>query len=67
MIDIQVNGEKQCVDEGVTITALLQTLSLNPERILVEYNKEVCPPETLPVTILQNGDALELIEFVAGG
>lgn len=66
-ISILVNGEHRDVAPGLTVAALLETLSVRPTQIAVELNREILPRGRFAVTELGPGDQLEIVTFVGGG
>lgn len=63
---LNINGQQRDFAEPMTISQLLQQLELAPERVVIEFNKEILTAEAHS-TLLQDGDTLELIQFVGGG
>ena len=43
------------------------TRNHHPEKIVVERNRDIVPAGTFAETALQDGDTLELLQFVGGG
>lgn len=66
-MQITVNGTSQQVAVGTTISRLLETLRLDPQRVAVERNLEVVAKDDFADTILADGDSLEIVQFVGGG
>lgn len=64
---IKVNGETQEIQEGVTVLAMLESLGMNPEGTVVERNAEILGKEAFGKTVLEEGDTIEVIQFVGGG
>ena len=64
---ITLNGETHEVKDGLSVLALVLTLELDPKRVAVERNMEIVPKSVHGDTILVDGDALEIVEFVGGG
>lgn len=64
---IQINGEARDVPDKISLTELIEHLSLAPERLAVELNHEVVRRANWPNTILNEGDRLEVVHFVGGG
>lgn len=64
---IEINGEARDVPDQITLTELIEHLSLAPERLAVELNREVVRRALWPKTILKEGDHLEVVHFVGGG
>jgi len=67
MMEIIVNGKQQQVEDGTTLTGLINQLSLDPTRVAVEHNLNVVMRESFDETILAEGDNLEIVQFVGGG
>lgn len=62
-----INGEPREVADGLTIAALLESLSLSPEATVVQRNHDIVTREGYAMTSLAHGDVLELVRFVGGG
>ena len=63
-MNITVNGEITVCNEGATLLDLILRLGLSPEKIVVERNRDIVPAGTFAETALQDGDTLELLQFV---
>jgi sulfur carrier protein len=66
-LHIQVNGESQELPDGSTIEDLVRILSLPVTRIAIELNKNVARRADWAMTILAEGDRVEIVHFVGGG
>ncbi len=64
---VRLNGEAREVEEGSTLQALVESLSLAPERVAVELNGEVVRRAEWPRVTLDEGDRVEVVHFVGGG
>jgi sulfur carrier protein len=64
---VQVNGEPREVAAGSTVLVLLATLGLEGRPVAVERNTEIVPRAQHAVTVLADGDQLEVVQFVGGG
>lgn len=64
---VQVNGEPREVGVGITVSALLASLGLEGRPVAVERNTEIVPRAQHAVTVLAEGDQLEVVQFVGGG
>ncbi len=65
---IQINGEEREFPQGyLSLNELLETLSLQPQRIAVEVNKAIVPRSLWEKTTLKDGDQIEIVHFVGGG
>ncbi len=66
-MQIQINGEARDVPNGLTVSALLIQLGLNPARVAIERNLEILPRAAWGPTQVAAGDRFEIVHFVGGG
>jgi sulfur carrier protein len=64
---VELNGESKELAEGTTLLSLIEQLSLAPERVAVELNRDVVRRPDWPATRLSEGDRVEIVHFVGGG
>lgn len=64
---IQVNGEAREVEDDLNLSGLVTILSLKPEQIAIELNKEVVRRADWVDALLREGDRVEIVHFVGGG
>lgn len=64
---ITVNGETTDIREGETLLELLETQGYRLGVIAVEYNGMILKKEDYGITVLQEGDKIEVVSFVGGG
>ena len=64
---VQVNGEIRELPEQTTLNDLIRQLSLAPERLAIELNRDVVRRARWPETFLREGDQVEIVHFVGGG
>ena len=64
---IQVNGEAREIADPLTLSELVSELSLAPERVAIELNKQVVRRTQWQETMLADGDRIEIVHFVGGG
>lgn len=64
---ITINGKLHDSEPGVSVKALLESLGFDPRKIAVERNLMIVPRSLHPSTLLQDGDKLEIVNFVGGG
>jgi thiamine biosynthesis protein ThiS len=64
---IVVNGEPVAVQNCPNIEALLARLDIDARRVAVERNMVVVKRHAYATTPLQDGDAIEVVNFVGGG
>lgn len=64
---IRINGTDVTLGEGVTIERYLAQNQYHPTRVAVERNGEIVPRTRYTSTVLQDGDEVEIVQFVGGG
>ena len=63
---VKINGTE--VDAaGKTVAEYLETTEYNPKRIAVERNGWIVSKAKYAETVLQDGDSVEIVNFVGGG
>jgi sulfur carrier protein len=65
-VQITVNGEIKYITE-MTLLRFLESLDIDPRRVAVELNTDIVPKSAYETTILQDGDRMEIVQFVGGG
>ena len=63
---IKVNGVEVDI-AGKTVTEYLATTNYDSGRIAVERNGDIVFKSQYDVTVLEEGDSLEIVSFVGGG
>jgi sulfur carrier protein len=66
-VRIEVNGQSREVTAGVTVAALLRELGIADGPVAVERNRAIVPRAQHAATTLDEGDQLEVVQFVGGG
>jgi thiamine biosynthesis protein ThiS len=66
-MNLFLNGEPHNTPDGATLAEFLDSLGLPRTGIAVERNREIVPKSTYRVTILADGDLIEIVQFVGGG
>jgi thiamine biosynthesis protein ThiS len=66
-LHVEINGERREVEDELTVRELIEKLSLAPERLAIELNRQVVRRADWPHTPLKDGDRLEIVHFVGGG
>jgi thiamine biosynthesis protein ThiS len=66
-VKIKINGEEKEIVDGLSIAGLLEQLQIRPARVVVEHNRAIVARDAYGVTLLAEGDALEVVHFVGGG
>lgn len=65
-MNVKINGAMQEIP-SCSLTELLQANNWQPAKVVVELNLKIIPPEQFSATTLQEGDTLEILQFVGGG
>jgi thiamine biosynthesis protein ThiS len=66
-VKIQLNGEPTEVPDAVTIEQLLERLGVDPRRVAVEHNLTIIKRHRQAETVINEGDEVEIVNFVGGG
>ena len=66
-MQIILNGESRDFAEGMSVEALVLTLADDPRGVAIERNLEIVPKAEHASTLLEDGDCLEVVQFVGGG
>jgi len=69
---LHINGEESTFpatsgEVSFTLAALIESLSMKPDRVAVELNRDIVPRDRWAATPLKEGDRLEIVHFVGGG
>ena len=64
---LTVNGEVKEVPDQATLAGLLASLGIEARRVAVERNLEIAPRSLWGAIRLEDGDRLEIVQFVGGG
>lgn len=65
-MEILVNGKRRIVDDGATVSDLIDELGLEG-RIAVELNGEIIPRSEHAAQTFSVGDKLEIVHAIGGG
>lgn len=67
-MQVQLNGERrEFLRQNLSLSELIQELSLAPQRIAVEVNKQIVRRGEWETTAIKEGDQIEIVHFVGGG
>ena len=64
---ITLNGDPFEVAGPVTVAELLQRLEIDARRVAIEHNLVVLKRTLFDGTVVKEGDAIEIVNFVGGG
>jgi thiamine biosynthesis protein ThiS len=66
-MQVRINGEPRSFDRAMSVRDLIETLGLGPETVAVERNREIVTRDRFDAVQIEEGDQLEIVEFVGGG
>ena len=64
---ITLNGDKHELATPVTVAQLLQQLDIDARRVAVELNLAVVKKAAYDSSVINDGDEVEIVNFVGGG
>lgn len=64
---ITLNGDPRELPGPMTVAALLVHLEIDPRRVAVEHNLAVLRRAAYDFAVVQDGDTVEVVNFVGGG
>ena len=62
-----MNGDTHEVAGPLTVSELLSRLEIDGRRVAVEHNLVVLKRDAFAVTMVHEGDEIEIVNFVGGG
>ena len=62
-----INGQETETNDNLTVTGLLESLEIDPGRVAVEVNLKIIKRDNFGEHQLNQGDAVEIVNFVGGG
>jgi sulfur carrier protein len=66
-MQVTVNGARQELPEGATVRGLLEHLALATGPVAVEINRVIVPRAQHALHVVNDGDTIEIVQFVGGG
>jgi thiamine biosynthesis protein ThiS len=66
-LTITLNGDQFELGQPLTVSALLAQLEIDARRVAVEHNLVVLKRDAFDRVMVQEGDAVEIVNFVGGG
>ena len=67
MITLTINGESRRFDTPLSVQDLLERLEIDPRKVAFERNREIVPKSQFAETRIEDGDEVEIVQFVGGG
>ena len=66
-MEITLNGDPFELEQPLSVIALLARLDIDPRRVAVEHNLEIVRRQRFEDVIVNDGDRVEIVNFVGGG
>lgn len=66
-MNITINGKPQLFDDTISVQSLVEALSLDMRKIAIERNLAIVPRSRYHEVFLEDGDTIEIVEFIGGG
>ncbi|MGE0827938.1 MAG: sulfur carrier protein ThiS [Hyphomonadaceae bacterium] len=66
-MQLWVNGEVREAPPEASLERFLALLGIDSRKVAVERNREIVPRSAFADTSLNEGDRLEIVQFVGGG
>ena len=67
MVQITLNGEPFEIERPLSVVALRDKLEIDARRVAVEHNLTIIKRQRFPEVIVNDGDQVEIVNFVGGG
>lgn len=64
---LTINGNETDIKDGLTVAGLLASLQIEPARVAVEVNLNIVKKCDYENQELNDGDTVEIVNFVGGG
>lgn len=64
---ITINGQTRDLAAPISVQALAEQLQLNLKQVAIERNLEIIPRSRYGEVILDEGDRIEIVQFIGGG
>jgi len=63
----KINGKEFDISQPKTVSELLRELKIDPQRVAVEVNLSIIKKADYSTCLLNDGDIIEIVNFVGGG
>lgn len=64
---ITLNGEPFELEQPLSLVALLEQLDIDARRVAIEHNLTIIKRQRFPEVMVEDGDQVEIVNFVGGG
>jgi len=66
-MQITLNGKTHILEGRTSIAALIGVFSLDPRKVAIEHNLCIIPANEYENIYVEDGDVLEVVQFIGGG
>lgn len=66
-MNVQINGKPLVLPKKISLLAWIENQNIPLAAVIVEYNGEILSRDHWETTLLNEGDKVELLQFVGGG
>ena len=66
-MEIMLNGDRFELEAPLSVSALLARLEIDPRRVAVEHNLAILKRQRFTDVVVNDGDRIEIVNFVGGG
>ena len=66
-MNLTINGQRKNFSAPLNVAQLLSQFELKQEQVVIELNREILTSDKYIDIQLNDGDTLEIIQFVGGG
>jgi len=67
MIHLQINGKSVTLAEETALSTYLGDLGVDARAVAVEVNGRILERSDIAITVLRDGDLVEVVKMVGGG
>jgi sulfur carrier protein len=64
---LTINGNEAEYNDSLTVSELLEVLDIEPARVAAEVNINIIKKANYQEHVLNDGDSVEIVNFVGGG
>ena len=62
-----LNGEPFDIEQPLSVVSLIDKLEIDARRVAVEHNLTIIRRQRFPEVIVNDGDSVDIVNFVGGG
>jgi len=64
---VKINGQEKIFSGELSLKQLMDELKLDSSKVAIERNLEIIPCSEHSITQLNDGDNIEIVQFIGGG